>query len=209
MKDEENFSSRVRAYDKAAYRSWGVDQRNKFAYLCEFYPRVEGDGNIPGVYMTRQVGDRCIWSAKWSTFHGILLPDHVLPTSAATIAQLLAELCDAANMQNRAFQSDAFTKAGGLAAEFYSSGETLKLEYWAERARQVLGDARKAYPEYILPGDPPEFENVYVWRIRSEWDRDIAWAVSTRKMSLIKTAILEKYNVDMDDRNEELEVTNG
>lgn len=119
--------------------------------LTVFRGWTEADGKTPFVFDGMPAGSRAAWACLWSTSHGLVSPVKWAAVENMTPDELGAELGDVI----------ARTGEGRAQLEALNRGDL-------EPTRRFLGDRREAYPEYILPEDPPA--KIHLFKYRPGWN---------------------------------------
>jgi hypothetical protein len=133
------------------------------------------DGPVPGVFINKPLGARCVWTARWMSSNGELTPDKLLPVyggtnlPAITHKQARYELLD---LLEHPLESIA------EAAPYLKMLDASRVSTPPQVA-QFLASVRQRYQEYICPWDIPTNRNIVVWKWRRGWKPEDmpGWAV--------------------------------
>ena len=125
-----------------------------FANAANWTPE---DGPAPGIFLDRPPGHKCIWSVKWGSRFGLVLPGDLVDLYDATDIQVLHEASDCSQRGD--------TEIGrvlmGVTEE--NSWRTLAT------LRGLLTKAREQYPEYISDCLPPARQFLGMLKVRPGW----------------------------------------
>jgi hypothetical protein len=113
------------------------------------------DGSIPFVFSAKKPGNQCAWSCVWFCASGKVVPDDWATVENMGLLEIYHELMDVAARPGK-YQTQAIR----LVKRFKDN---------EKRARQVLHEARKMYPEYINRRNPPEPRLINVHIYRPDW----------------------------------------
>lgn len=138
----------------------GVHRTKRDLYLSQV-ERVPADGVVEGVYKSRPLGHRCIWSCRWSTRQGLIEARDWFSLDSLTIDQLMAEGLDI--VYRRPEKDPRLTR---LVLEALD-GSVADVNYWAVTIQGMLYQSRLDVAEYIWPYDPPPMNSAspYVPRL--------------------------------------------
>jgi hypothetical protein len=103
------------------------------------------DGPTAGVWERNRPGHRCLWSCRWSTSTGQLLPHELVPAPDMSAVQAIVELQD---ILARKPSPEGERCLAALLDE-----SIVCIPPAIDQARDFIGKARAHYSEYIAPWD--------------------------------------------------------
>ena len=119
------------------------------------------DGPAPGIFESKPRGHKCLWSVKWGTRFGLVLPGDLLRIEDASDIQLMFEAADVA-----ARDSSANAARIGLTL---TSNEGPDLWKTIRLLRNFLAEERLTYPEFVSDTIPPPRERLGRLKVRPGW----------------------------------------
>ena len=132
-------------------------QKPLFKVFVEASNWTPADGPEPGIFLDRPPGHRCIWSVKWGSVHGLVLPGDLVDLADATPLQVLHEASDVSQRGN--------TEVGKLLMTVTPDNSWKTLA----ELRHLLAQERFTYPEFISDCLPPARQFLGMLKVRDGW----------------------------------------
>jgi len=154
----------LQARDTEAISLRNTKQIELLDWVESKYPRTEKDGSAPGIYLSKPVGFRVIWSVKWASgAHGcVLTPSMIRPLECCVSEELLAESYD---VLSRGLDNLLAADLGVEVAKHQTNGTAS-----FSKIITLLAQLRINYPECTLRGDLFASGRQMMLAPRRHWD---------------------------------------
>lgn len=132
-------------------------QKQLFTVFCNASGWLPEHGPEPGIFLDKPAGHKCIWSVKWGSAFGLVLPGDLLDLSDATPVQLIHEASDVSQRGN--------TEIGKVLMSVNEENHWQTLAH----LRALLEQERHYYPEYVHDTLPPPRARLGILKVRDGW----------------------------------------